>query len=224
VLLALGVRYLGARLFYGPLENWSIVLWLAGAVIALAGWRVFVWSAPSIVFLLFMMPLPHKLEAALRLPLQSLATQISTAALVTLGYPALAESHVIRIGDVQYGVQEACSGLRIFVGIAALAFAYIILINRHWMVKAILAAAVLPVTLLANSLRIVATCILLQRFGNSESIQTWSHDMAGFVMIPLAAAFFGIALWYLGVLLREEAVVSSAEAIRSTGHNLRRPR
>lgn len=223
VIAGLAIRYVGGRLFYGPIENWSILVLLSGVVLALAGRRVFIWALPAILFLLFMMPLPFQMEVAMRQPLQALATTISSMTLITLGFPAIAEANVIRIGDVQYGVEEACSGLRIFVGITALAFAYIVLIKRHWLVKLILVLAILPVTLLANTLRIVGTCMLMEWYSN-DAIQKASHDLAGFLMIPLAAAMFGIVLWYLGRLIREESVISSSEAIRSSGkYVLRRP-
>ncbi len=223
VLLGIAMRFAGGRLFYGPLENWSMIVWLSGVVIALAGRRVFVWSLPAILFLLFMMPLPFQIEVAMRQPLQALATKVSSMTLITLGFPAIAEANVIRIGDVQYGVEEACSGLRIFVGIAALAFAYVVLIRRHWLVKFIMVLAILPVTLLANSIRIVGTCILMEWFSD-DAIQKASHDFAGFLMIPLAAAMFGVVLWYLGRLIREEAVISSSDAIRSSGNYVLRDR
>ena len=207
------MRYVGARFFLSAVDGWSVVLWTIGVVLALSGWRVLSWSAPSIVFLLFMIPMPFSLENMFRQPLQYLATQISCAALVVLGQPALAEANTIRIGDAQFGVAEACSGLRIFVGIVALAFVYLVVVRRSWLIKGLLLLAILPITLIANSTRIVGTC-LLQLYVSSEASKRFSHDFAGFVMIPFAAVLFGLFLWYLGRLIRQVKVASVGDVIQ----------
>lgn len=212
------VRYLGGRFFLVPVDGWSLMLWIAGVVAALAGWRVLWWSLPSIVFLLFMIPMPFTAEHLFRQPLQYLATQISCATLVILGQPAIAEANTIRIGEAQFGIAEACSGLRIFVGIVALAFAYVVVVRRSWLIKGVLLLSVIPITLLANSARIVVTC-LLSLHGSGEAARRFSHDIAGFVMIPLAALLFGLVLWYLGHLFREVRVASVGDVIRHSAAN-----
>jgi exosortase len=213
VIASVLMRYVGARFFLGAVDGWSLVLWLVGVVVALAGWRVLWWSLPSIAFLLFMIPLPFRLEHMFRQPLQQLATQISTGVLVMLGQPAIAEGNTIRIGEAQFGIVEACSGLRIFVGIVALAFVYLVVVQRSWLIKGLLLLAVLPVTLIANSTRIVLTC-LLQIYVSGEASHRFAHDIAGFVMIPFAALLFGLVLWYLGQLIREVKVANVGEVIR----------
>ena len=60
-------------------------------------------------------------------------------------------------------------------------------------------AAILPITLLANSLRIVATGMLYQ-MGLDETAKHLGHDLAGWFMIPLAAAFFALTLLFLDKL------------------------
>ncbi len=215
---ALVIRYFGGRFFLVAVDGWSLLMWIAGVVAALAGWRVLWWSLPSIVFLLFMIPMPFTAEHLFRQPLQYLATQISCATLVILGQPAIAEANTIRIGEAQFGVAEACSGLRIFVGIVALAFAYVVVVRRSWLIKGLLLLSVVPITLFANSARIVVTC-LLSSYVSGEASRRFSHDIAGFVMIPLAALLFGLVLWYLGHLFREVRVASVGEVIRHSAAN-----
>jgi exosortase len=216
VLLSVLARYLGVRVFLDAADGWSMMIWLAGVVVALGGWQVLRWSLPSLLLLWFMIPMPYRVEIAFRQPLQQLATKLSSATLVVLGYPAITEANTIRIGDLQFGVAEACSGLRIFVGIAALAFMYVVVVPRSWWIKSLLLLAVLPVTLIANSTRIVVTC-LLQMHVSGEFAHTFSHDMAGYVMIPFAAALLGVVLWYLGRMLREEPLGDLKPYVRRAG-------
>ena len=141
----------------------------------------------------------------MRLPLQEMATRLSTMVLVVLGIPALAEGNVIRIGRETYGVEEACSGIRIFFGIAALAFAIVVLARRTWITRLLIILSILPVAIIANSTRIVVTCILYQEVG-SVMAKKFSHDFAGMLMIPFAALLLGGVLWVLTRILEERQV------------------
>jgi exosortase len=213
--LSAGMRWLGGLAYLESMDAWSMLLWLAGIVLLLGGWKVLAWSSPSLAFLWFMIPMPFVLESALRQPLQRIATVVSCGSLRILGWPAFAEANVIRMGETRLGVEEACSGLRIFVGIAALAFAYVVLVRRPWWIKALLLLSVLPITLIANSTRIVVTCILYEQV-SGEAAHRFSHDTAGLVMIPFAAALFGLLLWYLSALVRQERVASLKELVQSS--------
>jgi exosortase len=213
LLLAVVMRCAGARYFMSALEGWSILLWVAGTVWVLCGSRVLYWSLPSVVFLWFMIPLPFGLELGLSLPLQTIATHISCWFLQMLGQPALAEGHTIVLGEHKLEVEQACSGLRIFMGIVALAFAYVVIVRRPWWEKAVLLASVVPIALIANATRVVITGLLYQ-YVSGEAGQKFTHDAAGWVMILFAAGLFALVLWYLGKLVREVEVVEVDSVVR----------
>lgn len=216
IVLSMGVRMFGARYYVDAIDAWSMLFWVAGVVWLLGGWRVLWWSAPSIAFLWFMIPLPWKAERLLSLPLQRVATKLSCWTLQCLGQPALYEGNVIHIEDYQLEVAQACSGLRIFVGIVALAFAYIVLVKRSWWERGLLLLSVIPIALIANSARIVATG-LLNRYVSGEAAHKFTHDVSGYVMIPFAAGLFALVLWYVGKLTREVELVGVGEVVRGEG-------
>jgi exosortase len=215
LLVSVLIRYLGGRIYLEAVDGWSMIPWAAGAIAVIAGWKLVWWSLPSLLMLWFMIPMPFRLEYMFRQPLQHLATKMSCMALIVLGEPAIAEGNTIRIGEAHFGVAEACSGLRIFVGIVALAYVYVILVRRSWWIKSLLVLAVLPVTLIANTSRIVITC-WLQTHVSGEVAHKFSHDVAGYAMIPFAAALLGLVLWYLGRLLRETSITTFKEYVRRT--------
>ncbi len=193
------MRYVAAMYFMVPVDGWSILLWVAGIVWLLGGWPWVRWSLPSIAFLLFMIPLPFRLERGLSLPLQTIAAKLSGWTLQTLGLPALTEGNTILLGDHTLEVEQACSGLRIFVGIAALAFAYVVIVRRSWWEKLLLLVAIVPISLIANSARIVLTG-LLKQYASVEAAARFSHDFSAWLMIPFAGALFALTLWYLDKL------------------------
>lgn len=212
--LATVCRFLAGKYYLGPLDGWTLPLTIAGVVWLLFGPHVLRWSLPSIAFLWFMIPIPYSAERWLSVPLQSIATKLSAAALVVLGQPAINEGNVILLGNDRLFVEEACSGMRIFVGIFALAFAFVLF--SHWKIwlKAFVLLAALPVAIVTNAMRIVATG-LLHQWASSKSAERFTHDIAGFVMIPLAAGVFWLLLVYLDKLFPlVEDVGQGAELLR----------
>ncbi len=207
LLVVCALRAFAGRYFLQPLDAWTIPLWLMGAVWLLFGAQFLRWCLPSIVFLWFMFPIPYSAEGMLSVPLRSVATKLSTASLVLLGQPALSEGNTIWLGDHQIMVEEACSGMRIFVGIFALAFAFVLFSRWAWWQKAMALLAVLPIAIIANVARIVTTGLLFE-FASGEAAMKFSHDLSGIVMIPFAAAIFWLFLTYLDRLFPEVELVS----------------
>ncbi len=187
-------------------------MWIAGAVLLLGGWKVLAWSGPAIAFLWFAFPLPYSAELALSRPLQQIATQLSTVVLQLLGQGAIAEGNTILVGEHALEVEQACSGMRIFVGIFALAFAYVLFIRRTWWEKVLLLASAIPIALVANSTRIVITGLLYQ-YASGDAAKHFSHDVSGWAMIPFAAALFWGVVWYVGRLLPEVEVIGTTQLI-----------
>ena len=215
LLAVMTVRVLAGRYYLTPLDGWTLPLTIAGAVWLLWGALILRWSAPAIAFLWFMVPIPYSAERWLSVPLQAIATKLSTIALVMLGQPAIAEGNVILLGDHTLFVEEACSGMRIFIGIFALAFAFVLFSRWSWWQKGIVLLSVLPVAIVANVTRIVVTG-LLHQWVSSDAGQKFSHDIAGFVMIPFAALIFWMVLIFLDKLFPlVEQVSPTAELFRT---------
>ena len=194
IALAACLRLVGARFYIPELDSCSLPIWIGGVCWLLGGVRFLLWASPSLGFLFFMVPLPASMETLLNRPLQGLATSLSTWTLQSLGQPAIAEGTTILLGDNVLEVERACSGLRMFYGILALAVATIIVTRARWTMALCLLAAVAPVAILANMIRITTTGFLYE-FVSGESARRFSHDLAGILMIVLAIVFFMLVLW-----------------------------
>lgn len=209
-----GALRVAAGLYYmQPLDAWTIPFTVAGAILLVGGWEMLKWSLPAVIFLWFMAPIPYSAERWMSVPLQNLATKLSTMALVCFGQPAISEGNVILVGEHRLFVEEACSGLRIFVGIFALAFAFVLFSRWSWWQKAMVLIAALPVAILANVTRIVATG-LLQQWVSGEAAHKFSHDVAGLAMIPFAALIFWLFLLYMGRLFTQVEDISPAARLQ----------
>ena len=125
-----------------------------------------------------------------------------------IGEPAFALGNTIIVGENRLEVERACSGLRIFMGIAALAYAYVMLVRRSWWEKCLLMVAIVPIALISNAVRIATTAFMFQHI-SVEAGKKFSHDAAGVAAIVLAAGLFVLLLVYLKWLVREYKVLDA---------------
>lgn len=215
IAISFGVAYAGERLFLVPLSGWALVIWLCGACWLVAGRRALLWALPGLGFLMFMIPLPYRVEQLMSWNLQSVATRLSAAMLECLGQPAIAEGHTIYLREHVLEIEQACSGLRMFMGIAAVAFAFIVFHRRPWWEKLILVIAVAPVAILSNAIRVVATGLLMELVSGKAAAR-FSHDAAGWGMIVVAAGLFGLLVSYLRRLIVAVEVETGRQLLRKS--------
>jgi exosortase len=193
------LRLLAAGMDLDFADGLSLLLTLAGLVLLLGGWHTWRWTWPAIAFLGFMLPLPYVIETALGQPLRRLATTVSTYFLQTLGFPALAEGNVIHIEDLKLGVVEACSGLGMLMTFFALATALVLVVRAPLADRLVIVASAIPIAIIANVARITATAVAYSTLG-SGAAHLVMHDLAGWLMMPLALVLLWLELRYLAHL------------------------
>jgi exosortase len=198
--LGVGMHAAGAYLYFDWLAEASLLPTLAGLALCLGGWPVLRWAWPAIAYLLFMLPLPYRLEVTLGYSLQRLAAVASAYVLQTLGFSAAPEGTTIAMDHITIGVVEACSGLGMLVTFFAMATAVAILLKRPWLDKTIIVVSALPIALLANLVRITATGVLAETVGKYWADLVF-HELAGLLMMPLALGMLFLELMILSRLL-----------------------
>jgi exosortase len=196
------LRLLGAFAFIDSIDGWTLPLIAIALAWVVGGKGVVRWALPALIFLFFMIPLPFRIENELSRPLQVVATKASTFTLQLLGQPAISEGTTILLGEQVLEVERACSGLRIFFGVFALAYIYAMLYARTIWEGGVIVLAAIPIALIANMSRIVITGLCYQRL-SGEWAKTFSHDMAGYFMILLAGGLFFLLVRYLRALIQD---------------------
>jgi exosortase len=144
-------------------------------------------------------------------PLQRLATVAATYALQTLGRPAIAEGNVIIVNEVRIGVIEACNGLGMLLVFFALTTGLLLLLRRSLFDKLFLLLSTAPIAVLVNVLRITLTGVLYDTAGSQ-----WAdlfHDLAGWLMMPLALGILCVELHILSRLFVEAVPVWQSPAV-----------
>lgn len=211
------MRLLGTWFHYLYIDQMSLLPCLLGLFALAGGRRALAWAWPAIAFLGFMVPLPHSWSVALSLPMQGFATTVSTFCLQVLGRPALAEGNVILLNDIELGIVEACSGLRMLVVFFALSTGVAMLIRKPLWERLLIAGSAVPIALAANVLRITITGLCYDLLGNNIGGHLF-HDVAGWLMMPVGLAFLGLEL----LVLRRLLIEAPSKRLRTSQVSLQR--
>jgi len=200
-------------------EMWTFLPSLAGLVLLVGGWPLFRWSLPAVGFLFFMFPLPFTVESKLLVPLQEIAARCSTFALQTLGVEATNQGgNYIQIGQLQLGVVEQCSGLRMATVFVALSVAIVLVARLPWWQNLVVLASAVPIALLVNVTRITVTGVLHVTAGKEWADRVF-HDWAGYMMPILALLLLWGELAIMSRLFYEVEVEDQrASLIPTRGH------
>jgi exosortase len=205
LLFAIGMRIVGRIAYMDFLDGWTLVPWLAGFVWLLGGYRLLRWAWPAVLFLVLLTPLPYQAESLLSFKLQGVATLLSSMALQTMGFVAVPEGNTIWIGDYQMRVEEACSGLRILVGMMAMGFFFMVLSDRCWIDRLVILVCCIPIAIAVNVLRVIGTGLAYYWLDAAWAHQI--HDLLGVGMILAGSAMFLAVKSYWEHLYRPLRVV-----------------
>lgn len=214
--LAIVMRFVSRLVYADFLDAWSLLPLIAGAIWFLLGFAALRWCLPAVLFLFLMIPMPYQAESLLSWKLQGTATQLSTAMLRVLGQPAVSEGHVIWLGEEKLLVEQACSGMRIFIGVAALAFFWAAMVKRTWIDRLVILALVVPLAVFVNAVRITVVGLLYKVFSDEIS-QSRIHDISGYLMIPFAFGLLWLAKTYWEHLYRPLEQLTAKDFVNPNG-------
>jgi exosortase len=216
-------RLYATRIDMAPVDQLSFVGSLFGIFLMVGGWHVIKWAAPGILLLVFMFPLPSRVEQTVLMTLQKWAAAASTIVLQTLGVAAFRTGNVIDIPGIErMEVAEACSGMRMLTIFCAMAIAMVFFIDRPWWDKLVILLSAVPIALIANITRITLTGLLFLALPDKEWIHKLIHDGAGYFMM-----FIGLGLLWLEMQIlnrlsvpEEEGVHVPAEGLMTRGRGV----
>ncbi len=201
----LAVRILAYERNSQWLETATLVPAVACLILAIGGWPLLQIGWTAVVFLVFMLPLHASANDLIALPLQRIATLGSVFVMQLTGLWAIAEGNVISLRDHLNNVKplevaQACNGLSMLMTLAATVTATIMLIPlANWKRVVVLASAI-PIALVSNIVRIVATG-WFHYFYDNERAKQIAHDWTGILlMMPLALILVGLELLLLSWL------------------------
>jgi exosortase len=135
--------------------------------------------------LLLMIPPPNFVFESLTLRLQMLASRMGASALEALGFSVLREGNVLEMVGIKLSVEEACSGIRSLVAILFMCVLYNYFFVEKKSMRIWILLFAIPIAILGNAIRIVATGIAGQY--NHAWVSGATHEAFGYVSVIVAA-------------------------------------
>ena len=183
-------------------EVFSAIPVIAGCVVLLAGWAVFRVLAFPIFFLFFAVPMPDWLIDIATVPLKVFISDIVTQILYSAGYPIAQNGVMIMIGSYQLMVKDACSGMNSIFALSAIGVFYAYVFRSDKKIRALLLlAAIVPITVLANFIRVLAL-VLLAYYGGIDAVEGFFHDLTGLGLFVVAVGLMFLFDGFLGLITR----------------------
>jgi len=186
IILAQAARFYGLLFMFESADRYSLVLTIGGLVLMVAGWQVVRRASWILLFLVLMIPFPGRVHNLISGPLQKMATSGSVFLLEVFLPRVSQQGNVVVLDEnTRIAVVEACSGLRMLTAFIIVAAFVAYMVRRPRLQKGILLLSSVPVAVMCNILRILATAVLMLVV-SADVAQKFFHDFAGFVMMPAA--------------------------------------
>lgn len=167
-------------------EALSAIPVIVGCVLLLAGWPVLRILAFPIGFLVFAVPVPDWAIDAVTVPLKVFISDLVTRILYAAGYPVAQNGVMIMIGAYQVLVKDACSGMNSIFALSAIGIFYAYVFRWDTKLRSlILLAAIVPITILANFIRVL-TLVLIAYYGGVDRLDGIIHDLTGIGLFIVA--------------------------------------
>ncbi len=179
----------------------SLMVVLFGLTLFVFGWEYLKILWLPISFLMFSLPPPGTLYAAMTIPMQRIAAELGVQLLPLFGGAGERHGTVIDVwfgsaAPFSLGVEQACSGMRMLVAFFALAVALAYSTDRPAWQKIGLALCALPVAIICNGFRVTLTGVMAAKLGKEWAAGN-AHEYLGLLMLgPALLMQLGIA-WVL---------------------------
>ncbi len=181
ILLALALAAVGNLVRIDHLVFYALIVWVAGLVLVGFGFRRGLVFWPSVLHLVFMLPLPQFLYWKVNTTLQLVSSVIGVKLVALAGVPVYLEGNVIDLGVTMLQVAEACSGLRYLFPIMSFTYVFAVLYRGPLWHKLVLLLLAVPVAVTMNAVRIGIIGILVDRWGVGAA-EGFLHVFEGWVV------------------------------------------
>jgi exosortase len=189
-----GVAFLvwgGVLAIVGVAAQWTwvsrtaFIVSVIGCLAALYGFGVLRELTYPIATLLLMVAPPTFVFERLTLWLQLLSSRLGEMCLELFGYSVFREGNILQLVGIRLSVEEACSGMRSLFSILFMCVLYNYFFVRGARLQWLILIAAVPIAILGNAARILATGIASQYDPNL--VRGAAHEAFGYVSVVIAA-------------------------------------
>ncbi len=158
-------------------------IWLvAGIILLQRGVEALKAQWFALFFMLFTVPLPGPIVDTVTMPMKMGVSYVVENLLSWVGYPIARTGVILQIGQYVLLVADACAGLHTLLTLEALGLLYLNVVRRDSLFRNVtLAILVVPISLAANVIRVMALTLITYHFGDAAG-QGFLHRFAGMVL------------------------------------------
>lgn len=178
------------------IEQYALIVVLAGVILALAGWKGLSLASVPVLLLVFMIPLPNFLLQALSSKLQLISSELGVWVIRLFDISVFLEGNVIDLGNLKLQVVEACSGLRYLFPLMAFGFITAYFYKAAAWKRVFVFFSSIPITILMNSFRIGVIGVMVEYWGKSMA-EGFLHDFEGWVVFMACTGVLMLEMWIL---------------------------
>lgn len=216
VVMAVLLATMGKVLKIDSFEAYAIIVWIGGLILISFGWGTGKHFWPSVLHLVFMLPLPGMLYYEVSTFLQLVSSELGVWFLRLANVPVYLDGNIIDLGVLKLQVAEACSGLRYMFPIMSFSYIFAVLYQGPKWHKAVLLLAAAPIAIAMNSVRIAMAGILMQRFG-PEWLEGFTHFFEGWVIFMTSVFILFAIAWIMLKLNSRKMSLAQALDLETEG-------
>jgi exosortase D (VPLPA-CTERM-specific) len=199
ILLSLGIHLVGGLSAISIFSQVAFVITLIGIALAVGGYSLLRVTFVPIVFLLFAIPLPYFIDAALTLQLQFVSSELGTYFIKLFQIPVYLEGNIIDLGNYKLQVVEACSGLRYLYPLLSLGFLAAYLFQAPLWQRTVVFLSTIPITIVMNGFRIGMVGVTVERWGTQMADEAL-HFFEGWIIFLACSALLAGEMYLLARL------------------------
>lgn len=182
-------------------EVGSQLLVFSALLLLFKGWAALRLAWFPIAYLLFTVPLPAPLVAAITGPLKAGVSYVASELLYALGYPISRTGVILHVGPYLILVADACAGLTSMFSLEGIGLLYLSIVNHASRLHNLLLALLLvPIAFCANVVRVVVLVLVTYHLGDAAG-QGFLHGFAGLVLFCVALALIVPADKLIGLVV-----------------------
>lgn len=178
------------------LSQYLLIALIAALAISCWGLRSLRFVAPSLILLLFAIPLPYFLQTVITADLQLISSELGVWLLKLANVPVFLQGNVIDLGQYKLQVVEACAGLNYLYPLLGIAFICTCYLATPLWQRALILLSAVPITILLNSFRIAVTGLLVKSYGN-DAADGFIHFFEGWLVFVACLLLLFLEIWLL---------------------------
>lgn len=186
-------------------EVGSQLLVFPGVLLWFKGVRALRLAAFPIAFLIFVVPLPGPLVAAVTGPLKAGVSWVASELLYAAGYPISRTGVILHVGPYLILVADACAGLTSMFSLEAVGILYLGIVPHPSRAHAAaLSLLLVPIAFCANVVRVVLLVLVTYHLGDAAG-RGFLHGFAGMLLFCVALGLIVPVDRLLGLAFKDRA-------------------